>query len=183
MKSAIFILFCLVLLFSSNLFSDLKPYDGEDFDLISHRIKDDKSKSYGSGYVQSKPDPVNTLPEKLVNKGLKYIRINGLENTVSLINNKPRKFRDFNTYLFIIDLNGNVLAHSGNPNISGKNMISAKDSRGYLFIQQYIHNIQDFDGINYMNLLTLEDQTQYIHNFVYLKKIDNNLIVGAVTKP
>ena len=168
---------------TSNVYSDMKPYDGDEYDLISDRLKVEKSKSLGSGYAQRKPDPLSSLTEKLVKKGMKYIGKLGMENTISLINKKPNKFRDFKSYLFIIDINGNVLAHSGNPLFAGKNMLTTKDSRGCLFIQEYIHNIQQIDKINYINIVTMKDYSQYIYNFVYLEKIDQNLIIGAVARP
>lgn len=184
MKNLEILLLLIVSMFlSSKGYSDMKPYEGEEFDLISYRLKVEKTKIPGSGYVQRKPDPLNRLTGKLVQKGMKYIVKLGLERTISLINEKPRKFRDFKTHLFIIDINGNVLAHSGNPNFAGENMLSTKDSRGHLFIQEYINSIQKYDGINYMNLLTLADDTQYIYNFVYLERIDDNLIIGAIAKP
>ena len=186
MKNKIFslLIIAIILFFLlSNLYSDLKPYDGEEWDLISYRLKVDKTKIAGSGYVQREPDPLSKLTEKLVKKGVEYIEKLGLKSTISLINEKPRKFKDFKTYLFIIDLNGNVSAHSGNPYFAGNNMLSTKNSRGHLFIQEYINNIEQYDGINYMNLLTLADSTQYIYNFVYLERIDDNLIIGAVAKP
>ena len=161
----------------------MKPYDGDKYDLISDRLKVEKSKSLGSGYTQRKPDLLSSLTEKLVQKCMKYIEKLGLENTISLINKKPNKFKDFKSYLFIIDMNGNVLAHSGNPLFAGKNMLTTKDSRGCLFIQEYIYNIQQIDKINYINIVTLENYSQYIYNFVYLEKIDQNLIIGAVARP
>ena len=185
MKSSVISLLIIVIIFLlySEIYSDIKPYDGSDFDLISHRLKETKTAIPGSGYTQRKPDPLSKLTVKLVQKGKKYVEKNGLDNTISLINEKPRKFRDFKTHLFIIDFNGNVLAHSGNSNFAGNNMLSTKDSRGYLFIQEYIYNIQQYEGINYINLLTSEDNTQYIFNFVYLERLDDNLIIGAVAKP
>ena len=168
---------------TSSLYSEMRPYDGPEFDLISYRLKVEKTKIAGSGYVQREPDPLNKLTEILVYKGMEYVDKLGLENTISLINEKPRKFKDFKTYLFIIDLNGNVLAHSGNSHFAGKNMLSTRDSRGHLFMQEYINNIQQYDGINYINFLTLADDTRYIYNFVYLERIDDNLIIGAVAKP
>jgi len=173
----------ILFIISINLFSEMRPYEGPDFDQVSHRLKQEKSGTHGSGYVQRKPDKLNKLTENLVKKGLEYIEKNGLENTIILINNKPRKFKEFKTYLFIIDPKGNILAHSGNPNFAGKNMLTTKDSRGHLFIQEYINNSNEYGSINYMNLLTLADDTRYIYNFVCLEVLENNLIIGAVAKP
>ncbi|MDP8201028.1 MAG: hypothetical protein P9M11_02685 [Candidatus Tenebribacter burtonii] len=62
-------------------------------------------------------------------------------------------------------------------------MFSIKNSRKYLFIKEYITNIKQYDGLNYINLLTLENNTQYIYNFVYLERLDNNFMIGVVAKP
>ena len=178
------LLITIILFFHTSIaYSGLKPYDGSDFDQISSRLKEFKTGIPGSGFVQSKPDKLNKLTENLVEKGIGYIEKFGLENTILLINEKPRKFRDFKTYLFIIDLNGNVLAHSGNPNFAGENMLYTKNSRGHLFIQEYIDYISQYGGINYINLLTLDDNTQYIYNFVCLEVLEDNIIIGAVAKP
>jgi len=177
------ILIAIAMILTCLLIADHKPYDGPDFDMISHRIKPDKSKLSGSGYVQNKPDPLNKVIINLVNKGKKYISDIGLQNTINLINEKPKKFRDFKTTLFIIDLNGNVLAHSGNPLFAGNNMLETKDSSGRYFIKGYINNISLNDTKNYINILTLEDDTQYIYNFVYLEKLNENMFIGAVAIP
>ena len=179
----ILLLLIISMLLSSKGYSDMKPYDGEEFDLISYRLKVEKTKIPGSGYVQRKPDPLNRLTGKLVQKGMKYIVKLGLENTISLINEKPRKFRDFKTHLFIIDINGNVLAHSGNPLFAGNNMMTTKNSIGRLFIQDYINKLHQVDQINYFNIITLEDNIPYIYNFVYLEKLNDNMIIGAVATP
>ncbi len=184
MKNFVIPLFLIVILLSqpSKVDSDLKPYDGEEFDSISYREIFEETRIPGSGYAQRKPDPLNVLTKKLVQKCKRYIVKFGLESTISLINEKPRKFRDFKTHLFIIELNGNVLAHSGNPLFAGNNMISTKNSFGRLFIQDYINKLQQIDQINYFNIITSDDNIPYIYNFVYLEKINDNMIIGAVAK-
>ncbi len=179
----ILLLLIISILLSSKGYSDMKPYDGEEFDLISRRVRFEKTRIPGSGYVQRKPDPLNVLTKKLVLKGKKYFVKFGLERTINLINEKPRKFRDFKTHLFIIDINGNVLAHSGNPLFVGNNMMNTKNSIGRLFIQDYINKLHQVDQINYFNIITLEDNIQYIYNFVYLEKLNDNMIIGAVANP
>ncbi len=185
MKNYLILLISIVIIFSffSKLYSDLKPYDGEEFDLISYRLKFEKTRIPGSGYVQRKPDPLNVLTKKLVFRCKKFVVKFGLERTISLINEKPRKFRDFKTYLFIIDINGNILAHSGNSLFAGYNMINTKNSVGRLFIQDYINKLYQVDQVNYFNIITLEDNITYIYNFVYLEKLNDDIIIGAVAKP
>lgn len=187
MKKTILILSFLFIIIQffhyTNLYSDIRPYAGPDFDNLSHRLKEEKVKIRGSGYSQNKPDSFSRLTFKLVQKGKKYIKKMGLKATINFINEKPRKFREFKTHLFIMNMNGKVLAHSGNPNFAGMNMLSIKDSRGHLFIQEYIENIEEYDGISYANIITNRDNTQNIYNYVYLKTLGENLIIGAVAKP
>lgn len=52
----ILLLLIVSILLSSKGYSDMKPYDGEEFDLISRRVRFEKTRIPGSGYVQRKPD-------------------------------------------------------------------------------------------------------------------------------
>ena len=170
----------LIIFLFSNLYSErIKDRDHK----LIERIKNENSKTSGSMSAERKPVPISYLPEILVQKCIEYFRKIGSENTISIINKKPRKFRDFKTYLFIIDIKGNILAHSGNPHFVGKNMLSTKDSRGHFFIQEYIDRTQQNNSVNYINWEISENNLQFAFNYIYLEKINQNLIIGAVAKP
>jgi len=80
----------------------------------------------------------------------KFINEKGLDAAIAEINNKEGKFVTKNTYVFLMDLEGNELAHplhplTGSPysavTASGRNVLKLydfKDTNGKLFVREYI---------------------------------------------
>jgi signal transduction histidine kinase len=68
----------------------------------------------------------------------KFLNENGFYPTVAEINNKEGKFVTKNTYVFLMDLEGHLLAHPFNPQYIGRKLIENKDTNGKLYIQDCI---------------------------------------------
>ena len=80
----------------------------------------------------------------------KFINEKGVDAAIAEINNKEGKFVTKNTYVFLMDLEGNELAHPYHPmtgsrysavTASGRNVLKLfnyKDTNGKLFVQEYI---------------------------------------------
>ena len=68
----------------------------------------------------------------------KFINEKGLYPAVAEINNKEGKFVTKNTYVFMMDLEGHLLAHPFNPQFIGKDITGVKDTNGKLFNQESI---------------------------------------------
>jgi len=80
----------------------------------------------------------------------KFINEKGLDTAIAEINDKEGKFVAKNTYVFLMDLEGNELAHPYHPmtgssysavTASGRNVLKLfdfKDTNGKLFVQEYI---------------------------------------------
>ena len=68
----------------------------------------------------------------------KYLNEKGFYPTVFEINKKDGKFVSKNTYVFLVDLEGHLLAHPFNSQYIGMDMTGNKDSNGKLFVQEYI---------------------------------------------
>ncbi len=70
----------------------------------------------------------------------KFINEKGLDAAIAEISNKEGKFVTKNTYVFLMDLDGNRLAHPyaapNDPKIM--NLFDRKDTTGKLFVQEYI---------------------------------------------
>ena len=66
----------------------------------------------------------------------KFINEKGLDAAIAEIGNKEGKFVTKNTYVWLMDLNGHLLAHPFNPQFIGKDMTANKDTNGKLFIQE-----------------------------------------------
>jgi cytochrome c len=86
----------------------------------------------------------------LTKDAAKFINEKGLDAAIAEINNKEGKFVTKNTYVFLMDLEGNELAHpyhamTGSPfsavTASGRKVLKLydfKDTNGKLFVQEYI---------------------------------------------
>jgi len=68
----------------------------------------------------------------------KFINEKGFYPTVFEINKKGGKFISKNTYVFLMDLEGHMLAHPFNQQFIGMDMTGNKDVNGKLFVQDYI---------------------------------------------
>jgi signal transduction histidine kinase len=70
----------------------------------------------------------------------KFINEKGVDAAIAEIGNKEGKFVSKNTYVFLMDLEGNRLAHPyatpKDPKIM--NLFEMKDTTGKLFVQEYI---------------------------------------------
>lgn len=66
----------------------------------------------------------------------KFVEEKGFYPAVEEINKKEGKFVAKNTYVWLMDLNGHLLAHPFNPQFIGKDMTGNKDTDGKLFIQE-----------------------------------------------
>ena len=68
----------------------------------------------------------------------KFINEKGFYPGVEEINKKEGKFVTKNTYVFLADLEGHLLAHPFNSQYIGRDMTGDKDRNGKLFVQDYI---------------------------------------------
>ncbi|KIF80118.1 cache domain-containing protein [Noviherbaspirillum autotrophicum] len=72
----------------------------------------------------------------LVKKAAAYLNANGKEKALAEFSNPKGQFVERDLYVFVNDLNGNTMAHGGNPKLIGKNVIELKDADGKLFIKE-----------------------------------------------
>ena len=68
----------------------------------------------------------------------KFLNEKGLYPTVYEINKKDGKFVTKNTYVFLMDLEGHLLAHPYNQQYIGMDASGSKDSDGKFYVQDYI---------------------------------------------
>jgi len=67
-----------------------------------------------------------------------FMNEKGFYPTVFEINKKDGKFVSKNTYVFLVDLEGHLLAHPYNQQYIGMDMTGNRDSTGKLFVLDYI---------------------------------------------
>ncbi|NIO16957.1 MAG: hypothetical protein GTN70_08155 [Deltaproteobacteria bacterium] len=67
----------------------------------------------------------------------------GIDAAKAEINKKDGKFVWKDTYVFLMDLDGNMLAHPMKPSLIGKNMLETPDKAGKMFFKDFVTVAKD----------------------------------------
>ncbi|MGV3627949.1 MAG: cache domain-containing protein [Betaproteobacteria bacterium] len=79
-----------------------------------------------------------TDAERMVRKGVEFLKKNGKEKAMKEITAPSRTFVDRDLYLVIYDTSGNCVAHGQNSRQAGMSLIDAKDADGKLFVKERV---------------------------------------------
>ncbi|MBC8385561.1 MAG: cache domain-containing protein [Candidatus Cloacimonetes bacterium] len=174
----IMILTILLLVFGVNLFAGLnnntQHFQTPDLGTTN------KSKGSISSFRQrdeglGKPSEAKSMVYTAEN----YLKLNGKEKAFSQFMNRNSKFFYKDLYIFVIDMEGNVLAHGTDHALLGKNLRNLKDSTGKLFVQEFLKMMSKADSgwteYKWRNYETHEIETK----LTFLKKIDDNCFIGC----
>jgi cytochrome c len=74
------------------------------------------------------------------------IKQKGLDAEVAEINKKDGQFVWKDTYVFLMDLNGTMLAHPMSPTLIGKNLLATPDKAGKMFFQDFVAAAKKGEG-------------------------------------
>ncbi len=81
------------------------------------------------------------VAKSLLDAAVAEFKAKGTEGAVKEFNGGG-KWRSGTMYVVVADFKGNMLAHSANEKIIGKNMFEAKDAAGKAFVQEVIKGVQ-----------------------------------------
>jgi len=94
-----------------------------------------------------------TVPEaiKMVDKAVELIVSEGQERAFKQISDPKGAFVDRDLYVYVVDMKGVILAHSGDQTQIGKNMIDVRDMDGKAFIRDLIREakVKDTGWVDY----------------------------------
>jgi signal transduction histidine kinase len=74
----------------------------------------------------------------LLDRAVAYYTANGKDKAFAAFNNTKGKFVHSDLYIYVIDINGDILAHGGDAKLIGQHMINLKDADGKEFIKAII---------------------------------------------
>ncbi|NEX62057.1 cache domain-containing protein [Noviherbaspirillum galbum] len=114
----------------------------------------------------------------LVKRAIAFMKTNGIDKTVSEVNNPSGKFVDRDLYIMIYDMNGKNLAHGANPKMIGKDLIELKDVDGVPFIRDRIE-IAKTKGSGWQNYKFTNPVTKNIEPKVLYIERSGDLIVTS----
>lgn len=119
---------------------------------------------------------------KWVGKAIAFYKTSGKDIALAEFMNPRGQFIKDQQYVFVLDLNGIMLAHGINEKFAGKNFIDLKDSDGKTFIQEIIDNAKTggsgWVDYKWYHPVNKEERPKT----VYFEKIDDVIICSGVYK-
>lgn len=113
----------------------------------AERVVDGKGKEYfiACGYY---PDSTKDHVVDLVVKGARYLDQHGETQAIREINKTRRRsaFVFGDLYLYLFSMDGVCLAHGGNEELVGKNLIDEQDETGFYYIKDLIKKAESGGG-------------------------------------
>jgi len=92
--------------------------------------------SVGLAYAQQKGTASEA--KALLSKAVAYYKANGRDKAFAQFNNTKGKFVHSDLYIYVIDLNGDILSHGADAKLIGGHLIDLKDATGKEFIKAII---------------------------------------------
>ena len=118
---------------------------------------------------------LNTL-KTYVHRGIHYLKANGSKRAFSEFSNVVGEFAQGSLNLFVLDLEGKVLANGENPAYVGQNLLKMKSSDGRYFIKDII-NLAKKNGSALVTYVSRNANTIAYVEFV--ETPDGKFIIGA----
>lgn len=171
----------LILILSSLLFMVLNADDLNTNDKIDESMV--KQSRFSGTSLTSREDKIKYgspfEAKLLVEDAINFMKENDLEMAFEELTNKDSRFFNKDLYIFVFDMEGNMLTHGAEKSLIGKNLIDLKDSAGKYFVQDFIDLMQKSESgwIEYY-WRNYENQKVEI-KLTYLKKFDKNIFVGC----
>ncbi len=117
--------------------------------------------------------------KELVTKAAFFMKHHDLNEAFSAFRDKSSDYFVKDLYIFVFDMDGNMLCHGKDEDLIGRNLIDLKDSKGKLFVKDFI-NIMERKKSGWVEYYWRNYETQEIEQkLTYLKKITNNIFIGC----
>lgn len=112
----------------------------------------------------------------LVDRAVTLIELSGCEQAFDACGDSRRPLAWRDLYIFVVDMDGSVLAHGAQNDMIGKNIMYRRDSYGRPIIKDMIEkSMTDTEG--WINYKWRKPMTRSISNkSIYFRKIGDNLV-------
>ena len=76
--------------------------------------------------------------QAMVDKAIAYFQANGKVKAFAAFDDPKGQFVKEDLYIYVLDMNGDILSHGANKKLIGQHFIDIKDSNGKLFFREII---------------------------------------------
>ncbi|MCF7858729.1 MAG: cache domain-containing protein [Candidatus Cloacimonetes bacterium] len=115
----------------------------------------------------------------LVEDAIVFMHNIELEKAFSEFNQQNGNFHHKDLYIFVFDMDGNMISHGAEESLIGKNLIDLKDSAGKYFVKDFLELMSKSDN-GWIEYYWRNYENQKVEmKLTYLKKFNKNLFVGC----
>jgi len=115
-----------------------------------------------------------------VNEAIAFYKATGKAIALSEFSNPKGRFVQGEQYIYVLDINGTMLAHGVNESYLGKDFYRVQDADGKSFIKEIVDtaNVKDFGWVEYkwLDPVTKSEQGKT----VYFERVDNMIFCSGV---
>ena len=111
----------------------------------------------------------------MVEDAITLMQNNDLEIAFNEFRDKDNRFHIKDLYLFVFDMEGNVLSHGADKSLIGKNLIDLKDSAGKYFVKNFINLMKESEN-GWIEYYWRNYENQKVEmKLTYLKRYSENI--------
>jgi len=130
------------------------------------------------GLVYAQERIASVEAKALLNKAVAFYKANGQEKAFAAFNDRKGQFVDQELYIFVLDMNGKILAHGVKPGLIGKDMNEIRDVYEKNFIKEMVDKAKTKGAgvvhYNWENPRTLS----VVHESSYIETV-NGVVLGC----
>jgi cytochrome c len=128
-------------------------------------------------FAQAKPDDAKDW----VKKGVEFYKANGKDKSLAAFNDPKGQFVKDDLYIYVLDLNGKMLAHP-KADLVGQDFMVKKDADGKLFAVDIVRIAKE-NGSGWVDYKWENPKTKVIDpKTVYFEKVDDLIIASGAYK-
>ncbi len=131
----------------------------------------------GAALAQAKPSDA----EAWVKKGVEFYKAQGKDKALAEFNNPKGQFVKDDLYIYVLDLNGKMLAHP-KAELVGKDFMTVKDADGKLFAADMVKMAKE-KGNGWVDYKWENPKTKKVDSkTVYFERVDDVIIAAGAYK-
>ncbi len=130
------------------------------------------------GLVYAQQRIASVEAKAMLNKAVAFYKANGQEKAFAAFNDRKGQFVDQELYIFVLDMNGKILAHGVKPELIGKDMNEIRDVYEKNFLKEMVDKAKTKGTgvVHYRwenpRTLSVEDKSSYIERV-------NGVVIGC----
>jgi cytochrome c len=110
--------------------------------------------------------------QAFVKSAVAYAKTNGVSKLLKEVNSPTTQFRKGELYIFILDMDGIIMAHGANPKLVGHDLSEREDANNVRYVQQFI-KVAEEKGSGWVDYLFANPENGKVEaKTTYIEKVE-----------